>query len=209
MALKKATDTGTALRRIEPREYPRDLAGLYAQLTDADAGVRRWAARDLAAHAEAAPRLAARLLDDGNASVRAVLFSSLARIGGTRVVEAVLPLLRSEDAALRNGAIELLAGLPDAVAPHIEALLCDADSDVRIFSVNLLGLLPHPRVPQWLAGVLQSESQPNVVGAALDVLAEVGGPEMAEPLRHTAARFADDPFIAFAVGLTLQRIQAT
>jgi HEAT repeat protein len=209
MALKKATDTGIALRRIEPRDYPRDLDGLCAQLADADAGVRRWAARDLAAHAEAAPRLAARLLGEADASVRAVIFSSLASIGGVAVVEAVLPLLRSEDAALRNAAIELLAGLPDAVAPRIEALLNDADSDVRIFSVNLLGLLPHPRVPQWLAQVLQRETEANVVGAALEVLAEVGGPEMLEPLRQTRARFADDPFIAFAADLSLQRMAAT
>lgn len=212
MALKKAPaggPAGTALRRVEPREYPRDLDGLCAQLADPDPGVRRWAARDLAACPQAATYLAARLPVDGDASVRAVLFSSLAQIGGATVVDAVLPLLRSEDAMLRNGAIELLAGLPEAVAPRIEALLADADSDVRIFSVNLLGLLPHPSVPQWLAQVLQREHEPNVVGAALEVLAEVGGPELARPLRQTMARFADEPFIAFAAELVLQRIEAT
>jgi HEAT repeat protein len=212
MALKKAQPTGpvgTTLRRIEPREYPRDVDGLSAQLVDADAGVRRWAARDLAAHPQAAPRLAARLTDEADASVRAVLFSSLAQIGGPAVVDALLPLLRSEDAMLRNGAIELLAGLPDAVAPRIEALLADADSDVRIFSVNLLGQLPHPRVPQWLAQVLQRETEANVVGAVLEVLAEVGGPELAAPLRQTLARFAGEPYITFAAELVLQRIEVT
>lgn len=212
MALKKAQASGpagAALRRIEPREYPRDLDGLCAQLADPDAGVRRWAARDLAIHPQAAPRLAARLDAESDASVRAVLFSSLAQIGGPAVVDAVLPLLRSEDAMLRNGAIELLAGLPDAVAPRIEALLADADSDVRIFSVNLLGQLPHPRVPYWLAQVLQRETEANVVGAALEVLAEVGGPELAQPLRQTMARFADEPYITFAAELVLQRIEVT
>ena len=49
MGLKKSGDAA-ALRRIEPREYPRDADGLIAQLQDADPSVRRWAARDLAAH---------------------------------------------------------------------------------------------------------------------------------------------------------------
>ena len=208
MALKKANEGGSALRRVEPREYPRDLDGLCAQLADADAGVRRWAARDLALHPQAAARLAARLLGESDASVRSVIFSSLAQIGGAGVVDAVLPLLRSEDAMLRNGAIEVLAAVPDAVAPRIEALLADADSDVRIFSVNLLGHLPHPRVPHWLGQVLQREAEANVVGAALDVLAEVGGPELAEPLRQTMRRFAGEPYIAFAAALVLQRIEA-
>jgi HEAT repeat protein len=209
MALKKAGDSASGLRRVEPREYPRDIEGLSAQLVDADPGVRRWAARDLALHPASAPRLCARLADEPDASVRAVLFSSVARLGGTAVVEGLLPLMRSEDAGLRNGAIEVLAGLPDAVAPRIESLLRDTDSDVRIFTVNLLGNLPHARVPQWLAQVLAAESEPNVVGAAIEVLAEVGNRELAAPLRATRARFADDPYIAFAADVALERIASS
>ncbi|MBX3602146.1 MAG: HEAT repeat domain-containing protein [Rubrivivax sp.] len=211
MALRKAAPGAPAtavLRRVEPREYARQFDGLCAQLGDADAGVRRWAARDLAEHPGAARMLAARLAAEADTSVRAVILSSLARIGGPAAVDALLPLLRSEDAMLRNGAIEALAGLPDAVAPRIEALLADPDGDVRIFSVNLLGLLPHPRVPQWLAQVLERETEANVVGAALDVLAEVGGPELAGPLRRTLARFAGEPYIRFAAELALQRIES-
>jgi len=208
MALKKASDPA-GLRRIEPREYPRDLDGLCAQLVDADASVRRWAARDLAQHPPAAARLCARLAEEGDASVRAVLFSSVTRLGGSAVVDGILPLLRSEDPALRNGAIEVLSALPDAVAPRIEALLGDADSDVRIFTLNLLGNLPHARVPQWLAQVLRGETEANVVGAALEVLVEVGSPELLGPLKEARERFADDPFIGFAADLAQQGIEAT
>jgi HEAT repeat protein len=207
MGLKKAGEPG-ALRRIETREYPRDHEGLVAQLTDAEPAVRRWAARDLAAFPAAAERLCARLAGEPDASVRAVLFSSVARMGGNTVVECLLPLLRSEDAALRNGAIEVLGGLPDAVAPRMETLLRDADPDVRIMAVNLLGLLPHPRVPQWLAQVLQADQHANVIGAAIEVLAEVGTTELAEPLRKARQRFAEHPYIAFAADLALERIEA-
>lgn len=207
MALKKA-GSGNPLRQVEERQYPRDLAGLTAQLQDADPEVRRWAARDLAAHPEAAQALCARLAVEADPTVLSALFSSTARLGGPVVVSGLLPLLRSELAGLRNGAIEVLAGLPQDVAPRIEALLRDADSDVRIFAVNLLGNLPHPAVPSWLGRVLDTESEANVVGAVLEVLAEVGGREMLEPLQRVRARFADDPFIAFAAGIALERIGA-
>ncbi len=208
MALKKATD-GIALRPVEARDYRRDMAGLIAQLDDADTGVRRWAARDLVAHPQAAAAVCAQLSRERDSSVRSVLFSSAARLGGAVVAEALLPLLRSEDPGLRNGAIEVLSGLPDAVAPHIERLLHDADGDVRIFSVNLLGDLPHPQVPQWLAQVLLHETAVNVVGAALEVLAEVGTPASLPALQAAARRFADDPYIAFAVDLSIARIAPT
>lgn len=209
MALKKST-ASTALRPVEARDYPRDTDGLIAQLTDADASVRRWAARDLAAHPQAADILCTRLSDEPDASVRAVIFSSVALmgtgVGGSVVVQSLLPLLRSEDPAMRNGAIEVLASLPDAVAPHIETLLSDADGDVRIFTVNLLGDLKHPKVPQWLGQVLVNEASVNVVGAALEVLAEVGTPASMPALHAAAKRFADDAYIGFAVNLAIERI---
>jgi HEAT repeat protein len=206
MPLKKSTEPA-GLRRVEAREYPRDLAGLCAQLEDPDPAVRRWAARDLVAHPPAAARMCARLADEPDDAVRAVLFSSCAQIGGPSVADGLLPLLRSEDAALRNGAIEVLSGLPEAVAPRIETLLRDSDADVRIFALQLLGNLAHAQVPQWLAQVLLQEAEANVVGAALEVLAEVGNAELVEPLRLVRLRFAADPFIAFAVDMALERIE--
>ncbi len=207
MGLKKSASA--ALHAVQPRHPARDVAGLTAQLADADAAVRRWAARDLAEAdtADAAPVLCVQLVRETDASVREALFTSLARLGGEPVVAGVLPLLRSEEPALRNGTIELLAQLPDATVPHVQALLADADADVRIFAVNLLGALPHPQVPQWIAQVLEGETEPNVVGAALEVAAEVGGLDTLPALRALAARFPQDPFIGFAAALAVERIE--
>jgi HEAT repeat protein len=191
-----------------PRQHERDLPGLLAQLRAPEAAERRWAARDLAAHPSAAAALCAQLLSEADAGVRVALFNSAAQIGGTAIVQGLLPLLRSEDAALRNGAIEVLAGQPEAIAPHIEALLADTDSDVRIFTVNLLGDLCHPLVPQWLAQVLQRDETVNVVCAALEVLAEVGDTEALPALRAAKMRFANDAFVGFSVDLVVTRIGA-
>ena len=207
MALKKVADK-SSLHPVEPRQNERDLPGLAVQLDHADPTVRRWAARDLALHPQAAGVVCDRLAQEGDASVRAVLFSSASRLGGPVVVAAMVQLLRSEDPGLRNGAIDVLASLPEAVAPHIVDLLREDDSDVRIFTVNLLGNLNHPEVPNWLAGVLLNDAAVNVVGAALEVMAEVGVAETLPALRSAKARFAADPYIGFSADLAIERIEA-
>lgn len=197
------------LREVVEREFPRDPAGLIGQLGGSDPEQRRWAARDLAGVPQAAAALGARLVQERDASVRDVLFTSLATIANEAAVEALLPLLRSEDAGLRNEAIETLARMPQAVGPRINALLADPDVDARIFAVNLLGELSHPNVPTWLSKVLGAERDVNVVGAAIEVLAEVGEPAHLPLLQKTRERFAEDAFIGFAVAMAIERIQAS
>lgn len=207
MGLKKTTE-GAGLRRIAARDYARDSMGLQEQLLDPDASTRRWAARDCAQHREMAAALCDALTHEQDASVREVMFTSLTQMGGAEVVKGVLPLLRTEDANLRNGAIETLSGLPDAVEGSVDALLQDPDVDVRIFTVNLLGDLRHARIPEWLGHVLKHDAHVNVVAAALEVVAEVGSPTLLSAVKSAKSRFADDPFIGFAADLAQQRIEA-
>lgn len=206
MGLRKTTPS--ALHPVRDREQSRDLPGLLEQLKNPDPSLRRWAARDLGAHHEAAAALGRALAAECEPAVREALFTSLSVLASERAAEALMPLLRSEDAALRNGAIEALAGMPQAVAPSIERLLRDPDPDVRIFTVNLLGELRHAEVNRWLGQVLAQDSQVNVVAAAIEVLTETGGSAERAGLLQVRERFADDPFIGFATELALDRIEA-
>jgi HEAT repeat protein len=199
MGLRRPTDV--ALHPVSARKYPRDRDGLQAQLQDEDAAVRRWAVRDLALLPDIAAVLGARLRDEADPSVREALFTALGGQPTTAAVDVLLPLLRSEDAGLRNGAIETLALMPDLVGPRIDALLRDDDPDVRLFTVNLLTQLRHAQVGRWLDRVLHAEPHVNVVAGAIEVLTEIGGHEHREGLRSAARRFPDDPFIAFAIDL--------
>ncbi len=207
MGLRK-TNSHDALREVVEREHPRDLAGLLGQLRSGDVEQRRWAARDLAAHPQAASALGEQLLTETDASVRESMLTSLTSQASEAAAGALLPLLRSENAQLRNGAIEALAGMPQAAGPRIAGLLRDADVDVRIFTVNLLGELRHPQVLPWLLQVLARDPEVNVVAAAVEVLAEVGSPGHADALRAARARFASDDFIGFAVDMAIERVQA-
>ena len=207
MGLRKS-NTPDPLREVVDRGFPRHVDGLVAQLRGGDAEQRRWAVRDLTSHPQAAAALGAQLLVERDAAVREALFLALGTMASDEAVSALLPLLRSEDARLRNGAIEVLSGLPRVVGPRISALLLDADVDVRIFTVNLLGELRHEQVTQWLQQVLLSDREVNVVAAAIEVMAETGQPEHIDALRETRRRFADDPFIGFAADVAIERIRA-
>lgn len=206
MALIKKTHisppSGTEVRRLL-----RDRAGLLRQLGDEAADVRRWAALDLAAFPDTVETICAHLARETQPAVREAMITALIKIGGNAVVVGLMPLLRSEDAALRNEAIEALQQLPDAVSPYVETMLQDADPDYRIFAINVLGDLSHPQAPAWLRGVVERDADCNVCATAVDALAEVGAPEVIPALHALADRFGDEPFMQFCVQAAVRRIR--
>jgi HEAT repeat protein len=157
--------------------------------------------------ANAVPVMCVHLANEPNLSVRSIILTGLIANKSPAVVAGLLPLLRSEDTNLRNGAIEALQQMPDEVAPSVDAMLADPDSDVRIFVVNVLAALPHPMVPEWLHRVVSLDPHVNVCAAALDALAEVGEPDTIPALQALAERFSDVAFIKFAVDAASRRIR--
>jgi hypothetical protein len=54
--------------------------------------------------------------------------------------------------------------------------------------------------------VLEEESHVNVCAAAVDVLTDVGDEEAVPALLALKRRFADEPFMTFAVDMAVRRI---
>lgn len=181
---------------------------LLLDLDNSDPAKRRWAARDLLGHAEVSVPLLARLNSEQDLSVREVILTSLTRIGDQDAVTGLVDCLRSEDAALRNEAIEAMQSLPEAVGPMMRGLLADTNADLRIFAVNILESLRHPDVEAWLIAVIETDRHVNVCATAVDLLAEVGTSASRAALLGLKARFADEPYIQFAADLSLRRIDA-
>jgi hypothetical protein len=177
-----------------------------ADLASGDSATRRRAAHALSRMPDAVPVVCAHLANEQSLSVRSIILTGLIINRSRSVVAGLLPLLRSEDANLRNGAIEALQQMPDEVAPYVDAMLADADSDVRIFAVDVLAALPHPMVPEWLCRVVKSDPHVNVCAAALDALAEAGNPDVIPVLEELGGRFSDVSFIRFAVNVAIRRI---
>jgi HEAT repeat protein len=87
-------------------------------------------------------------------------------------------------------------------------LLQDPDPDVRIFAVDVLESLRHPRVEEWLIEVISEDPHVNVCATAVDLLGEVGSEQAKAALISLKQRFAGEPYIQFASDLALKRIEA-
>ena len=138
--------------------------------------------------------------------VREAIMTALMRVGNRASVEALLPYLRSQDAALRAAAIEALQALPEAIAPFMASLLSDSDSDVRLLATELARKMNAPEATRLLCGLIEREQHPNVCAAAIDVLTEVGTPEAVPSLQKCAVRFAETPFLPFAISVAIARV---
>lgn len=168
-----------------------------------DPDVRREAARRLGRDPDAADALGRAFGAERDSGVREAILVALVRIGGAGAVEALLPYLWSDDAALRTGALDALRDLPQS-ADYLPALLDDPDPDLRVLAAEVARAMPAG--PALLCRSLLREHDPNVCAAALDVLAEVGGPDCLPSLRACAERFAAEPFLRYAVATAIARI---
>ena len=138
--------------------------------------------------------------------VREAIFTSLGRIRTPASAAVAAPYLRSDDPDIRTGALDALRAMPDATAPHLAGLLGDADADVRLLACELVRNQPAEAANELLMSLIASEAEPNVCGAAIEVLAEIGTPAALPVLAQCAARFPDDPFLGFAIGMARDRI---
>jgi HEAT repeat protein len=193
---------------LPPRESAAEpeasLTELRARLGDPNAEQRRTAARSLGAYSEAGSALCRAAVAETNDSVREAIFTALIRIGSP-AADALVPLLASENAPLRNAAIEALKTMPEAVGAHFDQII-SGPTDVRIFGVEIVGGLQHPDTPRRLIRVIEEDAELNVCAAAVEALAECGEPEAIEPLKRLLTRFPDEPFLKFAVDTALKRI---
>jgi HEAT repeat protein len=192
-----------------PSAAGHDLPSLIAALSRPDADARWEAVRALGGRAEAVPALAAALGAEQVPRVQEAIMTALVRVGDRASVAALLPFLRSPDAGRRAAAVEALQALPDAAGPFIAALLRDGDSDVRILSTELVRAMPAAQATRLLCDLLEHEQHPNVCAAAVDVLAEVGTREALPTLQACARRFAETPFLPFALSTAIARISET
>jgi HEAT repeat protein len=183
-----------------PAQPPGDLRSSSAD--------ERWqAARHSAGPADVAA-LAQALAVEPDERVREAILTSLARIATPAAAQAVAPYIRSDDAGLRTAALDAMRAMPQAVIASLPGLLADADADVRLLACEVVRELPGPQASQMLGELLEREAEANVCGAAIEVLAEVGGPEVLPALARCEARFADQPFLVFSSRVAAERIGA-
>jgi HEAT repeat protein len=196
------------IRRESPKEPVRaiDTSMLATALTNGTDEERWAAARSAGETSEGLSILKDALSKEKTSRVREAIFTALARIRTPESAEAVLPYLASDDASMRAGALDALRAMPAATAVHLARVLSDKDPDVRLLACELARNQRSEDASRLLGNLLATESQANVCAAAVEVVAECGGPELLPVLAECAARFPDDPFLAFAVQVASERI---
>lgn len=169
---------------------------------------RRLAAVSAAGRQGGVEALGEALATETDARVRTAIFTSLVRLGNAASVAMVIPYLSSDDAALRSGALDALRAMPAAAGPALPRLLHDPDPDVRLLSCEIARNLASAEAAALLRDLLLRDEAVNVCAAAVDVLAEIDGPQAAPALLRCAERFPDEPFVAFSVRMALRRLGA-
>ncbi|RYG37015.1 MAG: HEAT repeat domain-containing protein [Burkholderiales bacterium] len=166
----------------------------------------RWAAaRALGQVASAAQSLARALRTEKASEVRQAIFTSFVLIRTREAAEALASFIGSDDAELRTGALDALGAMMDVARPLLPALLNDADPDVRLLACELVRPLDPTDGTALLCRMLETEQQPNVCGAAVDVLSEIGLVSAVAALRQSAERFAGDAYLGFAIADAIAR----
>jgi HEAT repeat protein len=191
-----------------PVKLPTVDAALAFEALEKGTDDERWAAARVVPELPGGVAALGRALGSENDKrVREAILTSLARAGSGESVEALLPFLRSDEAHLRTGALDALSAMKGAVGPYLSGLLRDEDADVRLLACELARNLPEDAAERLLCALLDKESEANVCAAALEVLAEVGGPEALPALARCAERFRDTPFLDFSIKVTADRIR--
>lgn len=154
---------------------------------------------------EAVPKLA-ELLKTNHLGIQEAVDSSLRKIGGRETVEAVIPLLRSDEAPVRNLAMDILREVGNQDMPSLIALTQDEDPDIRIFVADILGstgsiLAVHP-----LCEALLKDPEVNVRYQAAVSLGELGMEE-ATPCLNKAIN--DEEWVQYSVIEALTKIGHT
>ncbi len=166
-----------------------NMAELAAQLESEDEETRRRAVMGLAGYplAEAKEHLFAALGDASWRVRKETVDVLLAMEISDRIVEEIVALLASENAGLRNSAVETLERLGSrAVAPlcgHVH----DADHDVRKFAIDILGTIGNARAVPLLVEAL-GDPEPNVCAAAAENLGKIGDEGAVPHLLQALAR---------------------
>ena len=190
-----------------PDSQPKETdpaAGLFA----ADPATRWKAARALGEDPSSVPQLSKALATESSPQVREAIFTSFVLIRTDASARAAAEFMRSEDASLRSGALDALAAMPELSQALLPALLADMDPDVRILSCELARSMTPEAATRVLVFLLQSETEVNVCGAAVDVLAELGTPDAVAPMLACKSRFPDEAFLGFAIDDAVERAGA-
>ncbi len=153
--------------------------------------------------AEAVPVLA-ELLKSNHLGLQEAADHALRSIGGKGAVQAVVPLLRSDDAPVRNLSMDILREVGAQDFPSLVELVHDEDPDIRIFATDILGSTDSFMAVDPLCDALLKDPEVNVRYQAAVSLGDLANPAAARCLNKA---MQDDEWVQYAVIEALAKIK--
>ncbi len=152
---------------------------------------------------ESVPLLAG-LLRSKNVGIQEAAEIALRKIGGASTVRSVLPLLRSDEAPVRNVAMDILRTVGDQDFESLVTILRDDDPDIRIFAADILGSTRNILAVAPLCDALLKDPEVNVRYQAAVSLGDLAFHEGAPCLNRA---LEDEEWVQFAVIEALAKIK--
>lgn len=186
---------------------------IFKLLNDSDPSERRQAAEQLSEADERAIYPLIKALKDESTAVQEAATQSLITIGskensiinlGELVTYMVIPLLREEDAYLRNTALLIIREIGHKATPLITSLLKDKDPDVRKFALDLISEIKTGFDYSKIITLLR-DPNPNVRAAAAKTLGEL---EAKDAIPLLLERLDDEEWVVFYVLQALANLKA-
>ncbi len=115
--------------------------------------------------------------------VREVIVNNLPQLDLPCLVAKLLPLLRSDDAFIRNAVIDIVSTRHDEVAAYLEPLMEDADKDVRKFALDILYQLKTPEAAPYMI-CFMNDVDINIVITAVEYLGSLDAKEFADNINQ-------------------------
>ena len=139
-----------------------------------------------------------------NIGVQEAAEYALRKIRGPQVVDALLPLLSSEDAPVRNVAMDILREIASDSIESMQPYMQHEDSDLRIFVTDILGYCHTLQACHMLCRALLKDPEINVRYQAAVSLGTQAFPDAVSSLCQA---MYDEEWVQFAVVEALAKIK--
>lgn len=140
-----------------------------------------------------------------NIGVQEAADQALRKIGGVAAASAVIPLLRFDDAPVRNIAMDILREIGGDAFGSLRDLLHDDDTDIRIFATDILGTSGNILAVPVLCEALLRDPEVNVRYQAAVSLGTLAFSEAADCLNKA---MKDEEWVQFSVIEALTKLRA-
>lgn len=152
--------------------------------------------------AEAVPLLCEKV-KSANIGIQEAAEYGLRKIRGSHAIEGLLPLLKSDEAPVRNVAMDILREIGVDGVENMQPYIRDQDADLRIFISDILGYCRSHQSALLLADALLKDPEVNVRYQAAVSLGNLAYPESVGALCQA---MHDEEWVQFAVVEALAKI---